>query len=554
MRQKKTWNFKRTLVITLFVILGISVFTAILGLYNLKPFLSKRIQSAVLATTDSLYYIDFKGIKYDIVTGNAHILEVTLRADTSLFSSLKKEKKMPDNVYQGKVNNIQLTGLKPWAIFFSKELDLNSILIQDPIVEIIHQKQPYNSFTTIKSPYQIISKFIKSFSVQKISLKNIDFTYNNLLRPEKHRVSKLKNLDLEVSDVLIDSLSHKDTLRFYYTKECIFSLNKLEFQAEDSLNTLKIKELLFSTKSRILTMKHLIYQPRYSEMEYSNRTQGDDRIGVVFNDVKLEQIDLHKLFEEKKIYAKLLRINHGKVNVFTDTRIFNIPPKPKYRPYPHEDFRGWDAKFMIDTIKLSNFDITYSEYNPETSLVGNVMFNKIHGNVTNFTNDTIPLQKNPHCIVFLRAKLMDKAAMFLKFNFDVMAPKGDFICTGKVSNMEMAAVNQVTKALVMAKTEKGFVSDFSFVMNADKYGINGSMTMLYQDLNVTILKKTSEKKAFKERKILSFIANTFLVKNGNPIRKKPVRIAIIKYTRVPTRPFFYTIWKGLVEGVKGSVL
>jgi hypothetical protein len=553
MENKRKLSVKKTVFISILSFIGLFFIVASIGFWSVKPLLSKRIKTAVLASTDSLYYLDFEDINYDIVSGTANVLGVVWRADSNLFVGLKKVKKLPDNIYQGKVDNIKLTGLRPWTIFFSNKLELSTISIKDPNVELIHEKQNYNSFKTAKSPYQIISKFVKSFSVRKIIFENINFTYSNLGSPHKPHISRVENLDLEVSDLLIDSVSGQDKKRFYYTKECIFSLKKIQVPSQDSLNTLKINELLFSTETRSLSMKHLVLEPRFKPMDYSVHTNGDDRIGIIFNDIILKEIDIKKLFEEKKIYAESLQINQGNVTVFTDTRTFNVPPKSPYRPFPHEAFKDWNLKFMIDTVKMRNFNITYSEYNPDTKSVGNVIFKQVTGNIKNLTNDTIPLKTNPNCLVNFNGYLMNKAAITLNFNFDMLAPKGDFLFHGNVKRMEIAHLNQVTASLGFAKAEKGILNEFTCNLKGDRYALKGSATMLYEDLNITILKK-GEETGLKKRKLLSFFANTFVIKDSNPIGKAPVRISTIQYERIPTKPFFYTLWKGILLGITKSVM
>ncbi len=546
-------GFKKALIFTVIGIFGLLLIVSTIGFWSIKPTLSKRIKTAVLESTDSLYHLDFKDINYNLISGNAEVLGVVWRADSNLYKSLKTEKKLPDNIYQGKVNKIKLSGLHPWTIFFSEKLELGTISIIDPDVELLHEKQPYNSLKTVKSPYQIISKFVKSFAVNKIVFQNINFTYHNRAKPNKPHVSKVENLDLEISDLLIDSTSDKDKKRFYYTKECVFSLKKVQIPSQDSLNTIKVNELLFSTKTRSLSVKHLVVQPRYKEMDYSVHTNGDDRIGIIFNDINLKEIDIEKLFKEKKIYAESMNINQGNVRVFTDTRIFNVPPKSPYRPFPHEAFRDWNLKFMIDTVKMRNFNISYSEYNPETKLTGNVIFKKVTGKIKNFTNDTLTLKNNPNCQVVFNGYLMNKAEITLRFDFDMMAPKSDFLFVGNVKKMEISHLNQITSSLGFARAEKGTLNEFTCNLKGDKYGLKGSATMLYQDLNITLLKKGDEP-GLKKKKLLSFLANQFVIKDANPIGKKPIRIITIEYERIPTKPFFYTLWKGILSGITKSVM
>ena len=547
-------RYKTLVIIVSSVFFSLLVLISLLGLWGLKPLLTKRIQTAVMESTNGLYAIDFKSLQYDVLSGNAKVSEVIWRADSTVFDGLRKENKLPDNIYEAKVDKIELTGLRPWTIIFSKKLHLNSIVINSPIIDVLHQKQPYNSLKTAKSPYQIISKFVKSFEVEKVSFDNITFNYTNLSNPQKPQHSKVENLDLMVSNFLIDSTSHIDKQRFYYTKECIFKLKKVEVSSQDSLNVFAVNSLVFSTKSRSLTIGDLRYQPRYQPIIYGNKSNGEDRILIACKNLELTGISLQKLFFEKKLYANNLLIKSGFINVFTDTRLFNTPPKGNFRPYPPKAFKDLAFKMCIDTVNLKHFNITYSEYNPETKLVGNVKFRQVHGSILNCTNDTLPLAQNSNSIFSLKAKLMNKADMFLKFNFDLNSNNESFICQGEVVKMQANAVNQVLKSLVMAEIKAGFIESFSFNLKGNKMGVKGSSIMLYKGLDVMIYKQKNGFGHFKKRKFLSFIANSFMIKNSNPIREKPVRIAKINYTRVPNKAFFYTIWKSLVDGIYGSVI
>ena len=113
MEQSKINGFRKGLIISIVGLIVLFFIVGTVGFWSLKPMLSKRLKSAVLESTDSLYYLDFKDINYQIITGQADILAVTWRVDTNRYERLKKAKKMPDNIYQGKVNGIKLAGLHP---------------------------------------------------------------------------------------------------------------------------------------------------------------------------------------------------------------------------------------------------------------------------------------------------------------------------------------------------------------------------------------------------------------------------------------------------------
>ena len=547
-------NLKKILKITLYNFLGLLAIVSMICFWGLKPLLSKRIQEATLSATDSLYHVDFKDIDYEIFSGTAHIANVTWEADTTLFNILKKKKKFPNNIFRAKVNEISLTGLRPWTIAFSKKLSIANINIVYPNVEITHENQPYNSFKTAKTPYQIISKFIESFSVGKINCKNINFAYSDVSKSEKISTNRIENLDLEMSNLLIDSVSHKDKNRFYYSKACFFKLKQIRLPSEDSLNTLIISDILFSSNDKTLTIQKLVNLPRYKAIEYGNHSAGQDRIESIVENIKLTDIDLEKLFEQKKIYAQHLWIPQGKLQVFADTRPFKESIKATYKLLPQEAFRKMDLKFMVDTVHINQVKIVYSEYNPETDLVGHVYFSKVKGIALNLTNDTIPLQKNPHCLFHLKTEFMNKTSVDINFDFNIASLNGAFKSDGRVAKMSAIDINQVTNALAMAKAEGGLLDSFSFTMSGNRQGIKGSVKMLYHDLKVIMLDDKNKDKVLKKKRIKSMIANSFVIKNGNPTRNQPIRVVAIDYRRKPAKGFFYTLWRFLLVGIKETVM
>jgi hypothetical protein len=249
-----------------------------------------------------------------------------------------------------------------------------------------------------------------------------------------------------------------------------------------------------------------------------------------------------------------LWISQGKLQVFSDGRPFKANEKVNYRPLPQEAFRKMDLKFMIDTVHINQLKIIYSEYNPETDLVGHVDFNKIKGLALNLTNDTIPLQKNPHCVFHLNTEFMNKTPVAINFDFNIASLNGEFKSDGKVAKMSAVDLNQVTNALAMAKAEDGFLDSFSFTMSGNTQGIKGSVKMLYHDLKVILLDDKNQDKVLKKKRIKSMIANNFAIKNANPLRNKPIRVVAINYQRNPTKGFFYTLWRFLLIGIKDTVM
>jgi hypothetical protein len=126
---------------------------------------------------------------------------------------------------------------------------------------------------------------------------------------------------------------------------------------------------------------------------------------------------------------------------------------------------------------------------------------------------------------------------------------GRFTFSGSMEGFEANKLNVLMEPMGLAKIEKGQVNKVDFDFNGHNYGADGKLTLLYDDLKITLLKKDSSEDKFKKKKLASFIAN-IIVKNSNPQGKKPVRVADVHYQRDTNRSFFNLMWKSIYTGVK----
>ncbi|MDB5009938.1 MAG: hypothetical protein JWQ06_727, partial [Mucilaginibacter sp.] len=83
---------------------------------------------------------------------------------------------------------------------------------------------------------------------------------------------------------------------------------------------------------------------------------------------------------------------------------------------------------------------------------------------------------------------------------------------------------------------------------------NGKVTVLYNDLKVTVLKADTDNENLKRMRIASLYANIFIIKHNNPDQDGEVpRSFNVAYPRPINTPFFKFTWKSLLTGIKPCV-
>ncbi|MFC3561296.1 AsmA family protein [Pedobacter jamesrossensis] len=549
--QNKLWIWITSIIGGLILILafGVMFLSA-----RWKPLLSEKIKDGIYTGSRHLYKIDFKSINLNIVTGSLVLKDVTLLPDTAVFDSLKSQKLAPAHIFELKLKKLEITGVGILTAYFKKKVNVNAIILNKPSINMIFNKVEKLSDTAKgnKTLYEQISKTFKSLHIKSLKIVDADFDYihKTAIKKTKHSI---KHLDISVNDFLLDSLSGNDTSRFYYTKDISFQLAGYKSTTKDKMYSMKMDTVSGSAASKKITVKGLKLIPLYPELTFARKYKiQKDRYNLDFDRIEFNGVDFIGLNTDEKLHAKSLRIGQANVEVFM-SRESPPPPLDKGQNYPHLALKRLNIPIIIDTIKIRNINLKYSEYNPASKKTGSVEFKRLTGNILNLTNDTLQLKKNNHAIADLNALLMGTGKLNVKLNFNLTDKNGAFSYSGNLGNFDMKGLNSLSKNLGLIEIESGNIQKLAFKADANLRSANGSMSMLYTNLKVKLLSDNIDGEGTKEKGFLSFLANTVLVKDDNPVKGEAPRTAKMTNTRINSASFFNLMWKAVFIGIKDIV-
>ncbi|UTA67731.1 hypothetical protein [Emticicia sp. 21SJ11W-3] len=546
------------------IIIGILVLLLLLtigGYFFLKPLVTDRVSKGVLKASDGLYQLSFSDIQYNPGMGEIVIKNANLRPDTNVYKRLHAIKKAPDNLMLIEVPTIKLTGVNLLQVVFQRILDINTINVHAPTIQVLYKGLKYNlppDSTEQKTPYQLISKFVKSLHIKRVTLTNVDFTYENR-QNAKPKKSTVKNLDVEITNILVDSASDRPSKKVLYADDYTFNIKAAELPTKNHFNTHAFKNIVFSLKNRYLSIEEYHLKPRASKMAYAKMSGGRNHTEVILNNIVIEDIRPEMLFPDTKLYAGSVRINKGLVQIFKN-KAHPVLERDKTGEYPHQLLKKLDLPLNIDTVFINNTKVDYSEYDPEVKLTGFISFNRINGKITNVTNDSLPLAKDPVMRAQFHSYFMNRGSLDVAFTFNIPSKKGDFTCQGQLGNFEGTSINNITVALTKVSVQSLKINKYVFRLKADDYRVTGTGTLHYENLKATILKvnkDTVEKKPrfrlFKKRALPTFVVNNLVLKDANPRKNNQLKTGTINYKRPRTKSFFGAIWGGLSQSLFQSV-
>lgn len=545
-RKRKFWYWIGG--ITAAIILLLSIGALILSA-KWKPTLTTKIKEGVNNASNGLYKIDFQDIHLNLLTGTAVLDSIRLMPDTNVFNQLKTTKEAPTHLFRIKLAHLKISRVAILKAYFKKKVDLTAIILDQPSIDMVYHKVPKktDSVKDERTLYQQISKTLKSIAIDRIKVIDADFDYYN----GKTKLNAIKHLSINVKDILIDSAAQFDTTRVFHSKNIGFELFGYQSETKDKMYTLKVDTLRGSITGKDLEVRGFKMEPMYAKLAFSRKYSAQkDRYDLEFKKISFSGIDYVGLNNNGELYVKDLDLGTATVDVFMN-RELPPPAIDKGRNFPHVALKRLPIPTVVERLILGKIDVAYGEYNPKTKEIGTIKLNGLNGTVSNLTNDSARLVTKNHAYADLTTYVMGAAKLNVKIDFNLTSKNAAFNYKGTVGAFNLKALNAISKPLGQIEIESGKVNSASFDIAANSSGANGTVSFYYNDLKIKMLGETDEGKE-KKKGLLSFLANTLLIKNDN-IPGEKGRIVKVSHERVPQASFFNLMWKTIFKGMRETV-
>jgi hypothetical protein len=518
-----------------------------------KPVLTEKIKEVVYEGSKHLYRLDFKDIHLNVLTGSVSVDSILLAPDTAVFNSRKKAGTAPTHLFQVKLEKLQLRNIGILTVYFKKKIEMNDIILEHPSINMIYNKVYKKTDTTKdqRSLYERISKTLKSVRINGIKIADADFDYVSGASGEL--LHSVKHLNVQVKDLLLDAHSGEDSTRFYYTKDISFELAGYSALSKNKMYTTKIDTITGSASDKTIHIKKLKMVPMYSDLKFSRMLKYQkDRYDLTFDQINFTGVDFIRLNTEGVLHAHALTLKEALAKVFMNREM--IPQNiDKTSNFPHMALKRLPIQTTIDTLKLKDVNVAYTEYNPITQERGTVHIDQLNGKILNVTNDSVSLAKNGHALATLSANMIKAAHLDIRIDFNLLSKNAAFTFNGNVGKMDMVKLNPLATALGLVKIKTGQVQKIDFQFTANGQGSDGTMHMYYTNLTVDLLKEGEDGAPVKKKGLLSFLANTILIKDQNPSKGEAVRMAKVHFERPRAASFFNLLWKSVFIGMRETV-
>ncbi|PAU92804.1 hypothetical protein CK503_15040 [Aliifodinibius salipaludis] len=525
------------LVTVLILIGGIQVYLSFYLDKQLKKTTVERFHKA----TDGSYDLEIGDLDLQLLSRKISLSDITL--------TTKKESETNVRVV---LEHFDISGIGLFKLLFWNELRLQEVDLINPEVHVTTsgtdtsaQDQEWSSPSRKAS--ESVLKVLNQLSIPKFSITGLSLQYSRANLPFNPLLS-IPNSDITLSNITIDSTSLKDH-RIIPAENIEVAFQDLRLQSPNELYEISASQLEFSSSNSVMVVNELSVIPKLEKVAFSEKVGHEiDRIDLGIQQIKWEKIDINRANSAEGIAAGLINITNADLDIYHDKR----PPEPakSNKPLPQEIIRGIPFPIALDSIRIVDSNIRYSERQPKTEKEGYIEFSNLSATLTNLTN--IETRWDDGKIPTLHAKtdVMEHAQLDVKFTFPIANGENRQEIKGTLQPMDMQPLNNALEPLAFVRIDEGRILDLEFDMNLSEKQAGGTLNLQYQDLKISLLDKEGSEENFGD-KAKSLLANTFKIKSNN--KGEDLRIAKVDFERIEHKSVFNYWWKSLLSGLKESI-
>lgn len=481
-------------------------------------------QSTVIFTADQVH---FSSQTKDLSIDNL-LLFNTSQASEQSFRQLRIPRlSFNESVLQKFINN--------------KCLKFESIQVEKPTLTLQANPDDSNKVNLYQLKIPIaLSPLISKIEANKISVNQGQF---QTIQPQQTEV--ISNIDLELNQFAIDTSSSD---RLLGAQSVDLRLKNYAFSDKNNWYNFHLGDIQFKNHKNQLTISNITVTPRYSKTQFQKIIPfQSDHYRATIDQLRIDQLDLKRWYSSNEFTASEIEVAGGSLDIYRDKRTADNPQKRT--KLPQTIVKQFAFPVYFDTVRLSNYQITYEEQTSDLPNPGLVHFSKLNLRAYPVTNLPYLLPSMPKLTMKGDGLLMDQAYLKTTMVYDMQSADEQFHVSGQLSPFQLDLLNPVVENTAGISVRSGQLNRFEFEFDANQLSSSGKLRFAYDDLRISILEHKNGD--IKKNKLASFLANSLVLKSKHP-RTRILLPSEIHFERDPQKSVINYWWKSVFSGAKNT--
>lgn len=468
----------------------------IIGFFVANFFVSEKIKT-LLAEEPSLSYsnlnvnlltgsFDFEQIKFKDADKEVKIKEIYLTIDL-IHYLLNKEIKVGD--------------------FDAKELEIKLMLSSEPK-------------TNERMSFEISA-------IEKINLNDASISFVD----ENKTIFKASKLNLKAENV---NWPLDENYEWLGNETLQIDAKDLRYTM-DTLHDLTSESFAFTNQS--LSFTNFSIEPKFTRNSYVNHIQTEkDLVDLKSKSIKISRFKLQKKDSLLHVSSNKIEIDSTDFSIYRDK---TVADDNTYKPLYSQALRELSLQLKIDSLLISELDITYQELIKQNREPAEIKFNAIHGEVLNIHNSLDAKQSD----IKVSAKAEFSKASEIVFKLNFVPDHEQFYLSTRLKQVEDKSINGFFAAAMRMEMD-GKIDEIKTSVYGNNTEMNGDFSIAYEKLKLNILKRDGSKNNF-----ASLLSNALLKNNDVDETYQLENIE-----RDTTKSFWNYLWTFHLQGLKKSLL
>jgi len=258
-----------------------------------------RMQNYQNKLGDSIHSFKAESITFSLKSSQITATNFELKPNNDSVSAKDR--------YQIVVPELKITSRNIRDIYLNNNIPIDSLILKDAKIKFWPGQRIRKSKHDLKNDfnlYELIKDDFSGIQIQNLKFKNSQLNlFKNLIDSASQQ--ELKNINLDLGDFNLDSVSNQDTSRIFYSKEIKLTAADYGLTLGDNIHRFSVKSLELSTTLKSVLFKDIMLYPIQSVTRLNHR----NIIEANCDSVRLDLFDFKKAFHQK-------RFAFQKINVF----------------------------------------------------------------------------------------------------------------------------------------------------------------------------------------------------------------------------------------------
>lgn len=543
MKRKLSGRVKVVIGILLLLVIGIVVW----NVYK-RGIVKSGVKDTVANKTNNLYGMEVGKLDFDEVAGSLTVLNLQLTPDSNIYNQMAAVNNAPSVLAQINIPSLTVEGVQTPRALLNSEIVGRKVVINGPRIDLFMTGKGKDSLKTVpdQEMYRQILGNLELIKIDTLSVVNATLVTRDWKTGDVRM--QFDSVSINLFRIAVDSVHEKDTTRILFAEQVEVNCKRARWASKSKLYNYEVKDINVSSGEKKLSVNRVHIDPTLSEQKFVAQFKyANDRFDVDLQQIRVSNLNMYAL-SKGAIEADSLISGQSNIHIYRDLS-YPHDKKSRVGTYPHQMVMKLPFDLNIKTATFANSFIEYKERNAKSEKSGKVQFYKVGIRVDNLTNQRSWLAQH-NMRAHFTAQFLNKAPIKALINF--YPGNGKFTIDGEMGAMPANAVNILTEPMGLAKIDEGNLNGLKFNFTGNDYATDGTLTLLYDGLKISLLKKDTVDNKPDKMKLASMLAN-IKVKNANPGKKDEVRKATVHYDRDVSKSFFNLVWKSVFTGVKETV-